>query len=742
MKKYILTALFSAVSLLLFSQVQDSTVMLESFTVMAAKEQSPWHDLPVTSYSLNEKNIEKEQINSLKDASAVLPNFYIPDYGSKITSSVYVRGISSRMNEPSVGLYVDGIPYLDKSCFDFDFYDIASLTLLQGPQGTLYGRNSIGGLLKINTLSPLDYQGTKWMLSYGNYNDIKAKGAYYGKLNDKIGISAAGYYNSNDGYFTNIYDGEKNNSQDFGGRAKLDWKLPAQWRANLNLAFDHTSQNAYPYAAYDTITQKTGDINYNEDGSYWRNMATAGLNLQRIGDKVLFTSSTGFQYLNDEMRIDQDFTATPVLALLQHQNEQIVTQEFVFRSNDHKRYEWVTGAFGFYKGLNVDAPITFRSGGIAMIQTFLDKAKQENPRMPKITITNPEMVISGDFKTPSYGVALYHQSTYNFNDKLSVTAGLRLDYEKSEIDYYSSGTLNTTVTIALPPPRPSIITPKDSTYILEGNTSQDFLQLLPKLAVKYKFNEQNNIYASVAKGYKAGGYNYSMFSDIVREQMQNKKTSDIENKIAYQPEYSWNYEIGVHTEPVQKRLFVDAAVFFIDDYNQQMATSSSSGSRMITNADKVRSYGVDLNASYKIIDEFSVNAAYGYTHSSFASYVDTLNHVDYSGKYVPFVPQNTLSIGAAYDLKINKKWLDKIGFSAQYVAVGKIYWNEDNSLYQDFYGLLNGEISFTKKNFELTGWIKNALNQEYNTFYFESLGNSFVQQGKPVAFGGMIRYSF
>jgi outer membrane receptor protein involved in Fe transport len=717
---------------------QDS-LLLKEVIVNAPKEATSPRNEPTASYSFNIQKIENEQINSLKDISLNAPNFYIPDYGSKLTSSIYVRGISSRMNEPSVGLYVDDVPYLDKSCFDFDFYDIQSISLLQGPQGTLYGRNTIAGLVNMYTISPLTYQGTRVALSYGNYNDFQAKLSHYHKLSNKVGLSVAGYYKSNDGYFTNIYNGDKNSSKSAGGRAKLEWQLSNKWRAGLSVAYDHSDQKAYPYAQYDTLTQKATDVNYNDESSYLRDMVSAGLSIQRSSKNVLFTSATGYQYLKDEMKIDQDFTSAPIFSLTQKQKEHIVTQEFVLRSKNNKPYQWVTGLFGFYKNLDINSPMVFETGGIAMLQGYLDMAKAANPHMPTITITNDEMPIPGSFKTPTYGTALYHQSTYNFNKRFSITGGLRVDYEKTKIDYSSNGTLNTTVKVS--PRVPLIIA--DSTYKINGSESKDFWVLTPKVAVKYNFNEGSNIYVSVTRGYKAGGFNYAMFSDILDAEMQGEPVPDVEKTITYKPETSWNYEIGTHSELIKNRLFADASVFYIDDRNQQMVTTSAtSGSRIITNADKVQSYGFEANVRAIITNNFSATVAYGFTHSTFKDYTDTVNNINYNKKYVPFVPQNTLSLGLSYGVNINASWLDKVVLSAQYTGVGKIYWDEANYLYQDFYGLLNGQISFVKKSFQLSGWIKNALDTDYNTFYFKSMSKSFVQKGKPMTFGVSASYSF
>ncbi|MDR3704804.1 MAG: TonB-dependent receptor [Paludibacteraceae bacterium] len=711
MKKLCYIGLLSIATCNIFAAepAQDS-LLLKEVVINAPKEAISLREQPTASYSLNIQRIENEQINSLKDISLNVPNFYIPDYGSKLTSSIYVRGISSRMNEPSVGLYVDDIPYLDKSCFDFDFYDLQSIILLQGPQGTLYGRNAIAGLVNMYTVSPLSYQGTRVSLSYGNYNDFQAKLSHYHKFSDKVGLSVAGYYKSNDGYFTNSYNGDKNSSKSAGGRAKLDWQLSKKWKAGVSVAYDHSDQKAYPYAQYDTLTQKAKDVNYNDESSYLRDMVSAGLSIQRSSKNVLFTSATGYQYLTDRMKIDQDFTPSPIFSLTQKQKEQIVTQEFVLRSKNNKPYQWVTGAFGFYKNLDINSPMLFESAGMAMMLPFS---------------SDPEVTVPGEFKTPTWGAAIYHQSTYNFKNGFSVTAGLRYDYESVKIDYNTSETFD-----IYGMPRPL-------TYSLVGSSSKSFNQLLPKVALKYDFNNRSNVYASVTKGYKAGGYNYAMFSNLLGE-----TNTDVNAVTYYKPETSWDYEIGTHNEIVKNKLYVDASVFYIDDRNQQLVTSTSEGSRVITNADKVQSYGLETNVRVNITHNLSATAAYGFTHSTFKDYTDTVNKINYNKKYVPFAPQNTLSLGLSYGLNVNTSWLDKVVFSAQYTGVGKIYWDEANSLYQDFYGLLNGQISFVKKSFQLTGWIKNALDKDYNTFYFESLGKSFVQKGKPMTFGVSANYSF
>lgn len=140
-------------------------VDVEEITVIAApKENRKLREQPAAVTLLSQQDMQNAQVNSIKNLTSVVPNMFIPDYGSRLTSAVYIRGIGSRINTPSVGLYVDNIPYIDKSAFDFSYADVERIDVLRGPQGTLYGRNAMGGLIKVHTKSPFSYQGTDFRM--------------------------------------------------------------------------------------------------------------------------------------------------------------------------------------------------------------------------------------------------------------------------------------------------------------------------------------------------------------------------------------------------------------------------------------------------------------------------------------------------------------------------------------------------------------------------------------------------
>ena len=741
--KIIVSTLIFGVSLF-HSMASDelSTVVLDEVNIVSTRENMLLVKQPVAFSIISGERIERTNINSLHDLSSFVPNFAMLDYGSKITSSIYVRGIGSRMNEPSVGLYVDDIPYLDKSAFDFTFYDIKNIELLRGPQGTLYGRNTIGGLIRINTLSPFNYQGTRIFASYGTANDQLYRLSHYQKLNEKLAFSLAGYYHSNDGFFENKSTGKKDETESFGGRLRFEWRINPMWNMNFSAVYDKTSQLAYPYSLFDMETNEIAAINYDEEGSYRREMLNAGLSFQRRSPNLLFTSATGFQYLEDQMKIDQDFTPIPIFALTQNQKINALTQEFVFRSRGQNNYQWVAGAFGFYKNSAVDAPMVFHENALGVLV----------PNLPPF-IVSQKADFPGNFDIPAYGAALYHQSSYRFLDKLILTAGIRFEYEKTSMDYNTSAAM--IVNVSPPSPRPITI-PVHAGDTIQGKLKQDFFEILPKIALKYDFNEQYNVYVSISRGYKTGGFNFQMFSDALQKGLMNNMINsmpsipipvdttqtDLNAMISYKPEYTINYEIGTHSELIKNRLFVDLAVFYIDYTNQQIVTFSSAntGTRRMENAGRSRSMGAEAAVRAGITKDLNANIAYGYTHATFKEYNDGEN--DFTGNFIPLVPRNTFSVGADYTLRTNLSFLEQLVFRAQYNGLGKMYLTEKNEISQDFYGVLNGSISFEKGNFSLNGWIKNALNKEYKAFYFTSLDNHFVQRGKPRQVGISAQFSF
>ena len=166
---------------------------------------------------------------------------------------------------------------------------------------------------------------------------------------------------------------------------------------------------------------------------------------------------------------------------------------------------------------------------------------------------------------------------------------------------------------------------------------------------------------------------------------------------------------------------------------------NSGNGRILTNAGKADSYGAEASVKLQITNELSANANYGYTHATFRNYNDGKNN--YKGNFIPYTPRHTLNIGIQYNKRLSNCWIDQVFASAQLNGYGPIYWNEANDIRQDFYATLKAKAGVRKGRFNLSVWSKNITNCSYTTFYFESFGNSFMQQGKPFQIGAEISFS-
>lgn len=744
---------------------KDTTkvIDIEEVVVIASpKETGKLRELPNAVSLISQKDMQANQITTLKNVSALVPNFFMPDYGSKITSAVYIRGIGSRINTPAVGLYVDNIPYIDKSAFDFNFYDIERIDILRGPQGTLYGRNTMGGLIKVHTRSPFSYQGTDVKLSYGSKSNYRSASlTHYHRWNEHFAFSAGGYYEGSDGFFRNAYNGKKiDNMEAGGGRIRAIWLPSDNLKLDFTIGYDYSDEGGYPYyytgalnKSKEEYKEHIGKISYNRDCGYRRGLFNTGLNIEYQGNSFIMNAVTGYQNLTDRMYLDQDFLPVDIYNIEQKQRINTLSEEITFKSKKNQRWIWVTGASGFYQWLHTDAPVTFQSEGIQWLENNINKGMASSGMPINLKILSETMPVPGIFDTPVLGAAIFHQSTFNhlLFENLYATVGLRLDYEKNKIDYNSSAAMNIQMYMAGKP----MGKPMEQAAEFIGKLDDDHVQLLPKFALKYDFNKQNNIYATVSRGFRSGGYNIQMFSELLQSALKQRpgagsavSDDEIKNLVTYKPEYSWNYEIGSHLSLFGGKLKTDLAAFYMDTRNQQIAKFVESGlGRMMVNAGSSESYGAEVSLTASVNRNLSLNGSYGYTHSTFKKYdagkSSSDENIDYSGHYVPFVPRHTMNVGANYSFFLGgNKWAQSLTVGLNYTGAGKIYWTEKNDVSQSFYGTLNGRISLQAKALQIDFWGRNLTNKDYTTFYFESMERGFEQRSKPLQLGVDVRYHF
>ncbi len=198
----------------------------EVVVVSQPKENYRLRQQSLSSTSVGGFQIQKLGTRDLRELSSYIPNFVMPNYGSRLSSAMYVRGIGSRVNSPAVGIYLDGIPVMSKSAFNLHHYQTSRIDVLRGPQATLYGQNTEGGLVRIYSRNPFEYEGTDLKLSYGSRYYRNVELAHYHRINDHLAFTVAAFNDAQKGFFRNTNTGNRADKYDeAGGKIVLKAKL-------------------------------------------------------------------------------------------------------------------------------------------------------------------------------------------------------------------------------------------------------------------------------------------------------------------------------------------------------------------------------------------------------------------------------------------------------------------------------------------------------------------------------------
>ena len=745
----------------------------EAIIVATPKQTTQLRKQPLAANLYSGKELEQLQVTSLKGLSALAPNFFMPDYGSRYTSAVYIRGIGSRMNTPAVGLYVDNIAYVDKSAYDFSFTDIDRIDVLRGPQATLYGRNTMGGVIRIYTSDPLHNYGTQLSLGGSTRNGGRtASFTTFLHPTDNFGISLSGYYNGENGFYTNSATGKKADFSDAGGgKLKMSYRPSSRLRFDFTASYEQSYEGACPYyyegaaAGQEQYADYVGTLSQNRPSTYRRSVLNTGLSIAWRAERFTLNSITAYQRVADRLFIDQDFIEADIFSLDQRQKLNTVSQEFSLKSKGGKPWQWTTGVYGMYQHAKTTCPVDFYQDGVDYLNSVFANVLPAGMPM-SLGFTGNSLPFRANLKTPAANAALFHQSSYRFDCGLTLSAGVRLDYDYQHLNLSSgvAAPIDFHFTMMGPPAR------FQSNPELNGSLNNDTWQLLPKLALQYDFREGlGNVYASVSKGYRSGGYNIQAYSDLSQSMLkgdmmqqvydysynmmtgmgmpaavvernlsslkQNIPESADAASLYYKPEQTWSYEVGSHFNFCEGAFQLDATAFLMDTRDQQVANFAESGmGRNVKNAGKSRSYGAEISARTRWMDNrLTVNTNYGFTHATFRG----------TDNYVPYVPKHTLSATADFRQPLNGDFLRAITLGANLSAAGNIMWDEANTHQQDFYATLGAHLSLEfDRDIALTLWGKNLTNTDYNTFCFDSMNRRYAQRGIPCHFGAELKVKF
>ena len=631
--------------------------------------------VPVSVTAFNEDTLDALKVRDLQSLSYSTPNVSLDDIGtSRGTANFQIRGLGVNSSipsiDPTVGVFIDGVYLGVNNGVVFDLFDLDSVEILRGPQGLLFGRNTTGGAIVVNTGNPTDTFEYKmraavegpWVDDGRGGSNSYVQGVVSGplvegELNGKIGA----YFNNDQGYFKNLATGNNHGAAEtFIVRGALEWfatedlSFLAKLERSETDADGPSAQNRgiYDRNSFDFAIDNEGYI----ENEVWLGSLRTDLDVE-FGNGTI-TNIFGFRTY--EAETDGDIDSTPL---------------FLFHSTTEFEQEQVSNELR-YNGRFGPADIT--TGVYYFQQDILYTERRQLP-----TVTPATFYGGGNQDHTVWGI--FGQVDYDLTDDFTLIAGLRYSSEEKdvEITYVQPRAECTVLDGSCPTSGINPLTGDNNGF----TDSQDWSNWTPKLGFQYRYSDLTQVYGNYTKGFRSGGYNFRITAPEAFEAAFPEGGSR-----AFDEEEVDSFEIGVKTETENGRGLLNAAVFFTDIKDMQREVNLSDPSagvvQTIVNTADAEIAGLELEGRYAITDNFLLTGNVGLIDAEYQS-VD----FDISGDGVidgedlalalPRVPDVTFGVGALYDVSLgnNGSLVTRVN-----------YQNRD-------------EVAYTDNNF---GWINEA----------------------------------
>lgn len=717
---------------------------LESIQVTARRRSENIEKIPVAVSAFSEEDLKDLQAENLDGLQGAVPGLNIVQgRGSANSANIFIRGIGQpdalQTFDPGVGVYVDDVYYSRIQGALMTLFDVDHVEVLRGPQGTLYGKNSTGGAIKIVTREPSAATTGAAELTFGNYG--RAEGRFYlsGSFDERWSASVAGAVTGNDGYVKDPVTGRHYNDDDTRAlRAKLQFRPSDDFKATLGL--DYTKQDAAltlgaptaPLLATNLVpgvpasvllTPPGGEYDFHSRTSFGpdkgQNLTHKGVGLTldwRLSDAWAFKSISAYRWLNSDAYIDIDASQFELGDVLVDFHQKQASQEFQLQYDNGSNLQAVYGLYWLREKLPshqeayADDLLLLGTLPIGFLRTI------------------------DDDQTTTSTAAFAHVS-WEFAPSWTLAAGLRYTHESK--DYW-----RTTSAFFGPPLQAAS---QDPQAVIPA-TSKGWNAWTPSLSLQKQFNDQVMAYVSANRGFKSGGFNG-------RANSPTEAASPVFN-----PEYVWTYELGLKMRSADSRLQGNIAAFHSNYRDFQARVSEISGdpnnptfSFPVLNAASLKMDGLEFEGAALLGTGTRLSAQVAWLDARYSKFVDPRVQLfpvlaDLH-KHVPFSPEWTARLAATQTFNF--------GSGAAITVGGDVSWRDDTwlsvdnrpGLMQPSYALVGlfGVFDLADGHWQIRAGVRNLTDKVYKTDgqEFSSVGNiQTAYFGWPRNYYISARYSF
>lgn len=724
-----------------FAQTEGakSADRIDEIVVTAQRREEKAVDVPITVTTLGEEQLATANVQELVDITKVTPALRFDFAGGFFQPTI--RGVGTAVATSggggNVGIYVDGFYSPNPLATDFQLTKVNSIQVLKGPQGTLFGRNTTGGAILVQTAEPSTEDAGEFKLSYGRYNEMKAQGYYTFGITDRVAMDLEGLYSEGDGWLKNISDGGKKVGDYDNWSARIGLKAEVTDAVSVLLRYQHNRVDdptpALTASYYDSelgsgapYFAAPGEVTFDKDevatgtNPYDREYFHSKSDILQATVKadLGFADLTSYsQYRRERVdsRLELDYSGVEVIELGLPNHNKTISQEFLLNSHVGTRLQWTAGLFYLE---NKDTYIVYYD------------------YFPLYGITERSNASRFGSSTTTTTYAGFFDATYEVTPEFFVTGGVRYAYDKITDAYY--------INQFSYPVRNYV---KDVNPDAYDDASQD--HVTPRLVLRYKPWDSSSIYASYTKGYKSalldvggGGGNY------------------------VKPEKIDAYEVGFKHDGGSVSFETSA---FYYDYKDLQVSLYRQGQAQIVNAATSEIYGIDAQLRYDVTNDFRVNAGAAWTHARYKKFdnapvyvpcVDVLpdpydpvtgcqvatflipDGTDLRNVTMQRAPKFTGNVGAIYDIAVAG---GNLALSGNLFYTSKVYFGPSGIQFpQKGYEVLTLRAEWTDPSdrYSVALWGDNVTDSRYMTQVQYGQPGIGANWSKPVTYGVALGVKF
>ena len=642
----------------------DHTVVA-TMVVTAEKREEVIKDVPVSITALSAEELEASGVTTLRDAFRYIPNLHVSSFANKRTSTPYIRGIGAGQGDPAVAVYVDGVPLLSISTVNIDFIDMARMEVLRGPQGALYGRNTIGGLVHYITREPGEELHYNLGAEFGAHNHTRTHVSVDGPISKgKAYFSVSAALDERDGFTENDSLGTHVDYRDGTFlRGQLLFTPNDSWKIRLTAHSQEDKDGGFVLYSLDALKANPYHINHDYAGTTDRELFQGSLNATYAGAGFDLTATVSTGTMEAAEYTDLDFVPYDLLRRETFEDEDTTYMEVRLNApepisiNDNVQMDWIFGVS------SIDYSLTH---------------SEANEIRPAATGLPFSLVDSASYDLDNSGLGVFGQVSFTFNEDFDLDLGVRFASDDREAQI-------------------AIVAQTLGGLVENATVDESFDEVLPHLGLAYRVSEDTSIYISGSKSYRPGGYNLN--------------TSPL-GPYTYNAETGDSFETGFKSSLNGGDAYLSGSMYFASWDNRQLSIPNLTlpGRFYLDNVADSESSGFEFEFAARLNDHWDLSSGVGLSFTNFGSYLDTRTQQNVKGNALPIAPSGNWNLVLSHHTTIAAYQLFT---RLEYFGTGKAYYDNANTVSQGQYDLLNARLGIERGGIRIEAFVKNAADETY-----------------------------